>query len=281
METNLLMQGVGCGGRRALAALLFALTAVPGIAHAETGIERMEIYPLSRDPVPLTIAAERQGDDVIVRATLRFANECLAATGFDAIDHALEPMRLTGSHLVMLRARVAKDGCPDMYAPVEQAAVLRIRQAREVRQVVLLDEIAGRHPAVAVVTPSAGDATGAVPAVPGPALLPLAAASFTPALDLRMRIRVPDDCVARDFRIEIVEGRSATASGQSVPLVPLWVLIIGDHPRCGSSGADKEIDVQASLRSIILQGRELWLVNALLAPDTGTPRIFTPLAAGR
>jgi hypothetical protein len=281
METNLLMQGVGCGGRRVLAALLFALAAAPGVANAETGIERMEVYPLSRDPIPLTIAAERQGDDVIVRATLRFGNECLAAAGFDAIDLALEPMRLTGSHLVMLRARVAKDGCPDMYAPVEQAAVLRIRQAREVRQVVLLDAISGRHPAVAVVTQSAGNATGAVPAVPGPALLQLTAASLTPALDLRMRIKVPGDCVARDIRIEIVEGRSATASGQAVPLVPLWVIVLADHPRCGSGSTDKEIDVQASLRSLILQGRELWLVNALPAPDTGTPRIFTRLATGR
>jgi len=190
-------------------------------------------------------------------------------------------MRLTGSHLVMLRARVAKDGCPDMYAPVEQAAILRIRQAREVRQVVLLDEVAGQHPAVAVVTPSAGDAAGAIPAAPGPALLQLTAASLTPELQLRMRLKVPGGCVARDIRIEIVEGRSATASGQAVPLVPLWVLILGDHPRCGSGGADNEIDVQASLRSIILRGRELWLVNALQAPDTGAPRIFTPLATGR
>jgi hypothetical protein len=280
METNILMQGVGCGGRRALAALLFALATAPGVANAETGIERMEIYPLSRDPAPLTIAAERQGDDVIVRATLRFGNECLASVGFDAIDYALEPMRLTGSHLMILRARVAKDGCPDMYAPVERAAVLRIRQAREVRQVVLLDEVAGRHPAVAVVTQSAGNATGAVPAVPGPALLQLTAASLSPELQLRTRIKVPGDCVAQDFRIKIVEGRSATASGQVVRLVPLWVLVLGDHPRCGSGSADKEVDVQASLRSVILQGRELWLVNALPAPDTGTPRIFTRLATG-
>jgi hypothetical protein len=76
METNLLMQGVGCGGRRVLAALLFALAAAPGTANAETGIERMEVYPLSRDPVPLTIAAAQQGEDVMLSEKLRFENEC-------------------------------------------------------------------------------------------------------------------------------------------------------------------------------------------------------------
>ncbi|MGB9369941.1 MAG: hypothetical protein WCE79_28445 [Xanthobacteraceae bacterium] len=97
--------------------------------------------------------------------------------------------------------------------------------------------------------------------------------------DLRVRLAVPESCSPRDLAIEIIEGRSVTASGQAVAPIPLWILVLADRPDCQSAPASRVIDLRAALRSLVLQGRELWLVNALVSHGSA-PRLFTRLGPG-
>jgi hypothetical protein len=264
------------------AALLFACLAASSAARAQAmiAVDVVEVYALSRDPLPLTLVAQRSVNDIAIHATVRFANECLSRVGFDPIYRDLAPLRLTGTRLLLMRAGRAPEGCPDMYAPVERSFVLRMPDAADVRQIVLLDEIAGRHPAIVAVLQSSSPATDGTLARSAGALPLLSAATLSSSMDLRLRVALPDRCSPRDIAIEIVEGRSSAAAGQAATAIPLWVLVRTDSAACQAGVADRHVDAQVSLRSLILQNRQLWLVNTLLPSGGGAPRLFTRLEPG-
>ena len=279
MESDLLIRRWWRAGSTLLPPILLLALSSPVGAQTTTTIEAVEVYALGQDPLPTAATAELSGDDVVLRATLRFGNDCLARTGFDPVYRDLAPLALTGTRLVLLRARRATDGCPDMFAPVERSVVMGLPQAREVRQLVLADEIAGRNPGVVTVAPSGSTDPAGMPARSAGTLPALATATVTAGLDLRMRVALPMGCAPRDVAIEIIEGRSVTRSGQPVTLIPLWILVLADRPSCQSAALGRMVDLQASLRSLVLQGRELWLVNALTT-DGSAPRLFTRLGPG-
>jgi hypothetical protein len=247
-------------------------------AHAEEAVSNAGVRALSTDPWPLAVTAARSGNDIVLRGTLQFTNDCIAQTGFDAIYRDLAPLPLTGTRLVLLRARRAPQGCPDIFAPVTRAFALRMARAEEVRQVVLLDEVASRHPAV--ITPSGTDpAAGGETVQPAGALRPLARAELTPQLDLRFQMALPAGCSARDVAIEIVEGRGVTIARQSVTPVPLWVMVLTDGAACQADGrADRATELVTSLRSLVLRDRRLYMVNPLLPPGAAEPQLFVPPA---
>ena len=158
------------------AALLVCYSSAIGVVHAEAAVSKLEVHALSSDPWPLAVTAARSGNDILLRGTVQFANDCLAQTGFDPIYRDLAPLQLTGTRLVLLRARRAPQGCPDMFAPVTRPLALRMARAEEVRQIVLLDEVAGRHPAIVIPSDSAAIDVGGDLVQPAGALRPLASA---------------------------------------------------------------------------------------------------------
>lgn len=262
------------------AALLVWHDAAIGMVHAEAAVSKVEVYALSADPWPLALTAARSGNDIVLRGAIQFANDCLAQTGFDPIYRDLAPLQLTGTRLVLLRARRAPQGCPDMFAPVTRPLALRMVRAEEVRQIVLLDEVAGRHPAVVIPSEPAAAAAGGEPVQSAGALRPLAKAEITSGLDFRFQVALPPGCSPRDVAIEIIEGRGVSAARESVTPVPLWVTVLTDGVACQSDApADRATEVAASLRSLILRNRRLHLVNPLLHPGAPEPRLLVPLAA--
>jgi hypothetical protein len=262
------------------AALLVCHDTTIGMVHAEAVVSKVEVYAQSADPWPLAVTAARSGNDIVLRGTIQFANDCLAQTGFDPIYRDLAPLQLTGTRLVLLRARRAPQGCPDIFEPVTRPLALRMARAEEVRQIILLEEVAGRHPAVVIPSEPAPTTAGGEPVQPAGALRPLAKAEMTSALDLRFQIALPPGCSPRDVSIKIIEGRGVTAAKQSVTPVPLWVMVLTDGVACQSGApADGAIELAAPLRSLILQNRQLHLVNPLLPPGTPEPRLLVPLAA--
>jgi hypothetical protein len=247
-------------------------------AEAVTNVEVVEVRALSSDPWPVAISATRSQNDIVLDATVRFTNECVAQAGFEPIYRDLASVRLTGTRLLLLRARRAPQGCPDIYAPVTRPFVLRIPNAEGVRQVVLLDEVVGRQPTVITPSETNASAVGGVPVVPAGALPLLTKADITSALDLRFQITLPPGCSPRDVAIEMVEGRGITASGEAVTPVPLWVLVLTDRAVCqANTAAGSVTELAASLRSLVLRGRQLRLVNPLLSTGALEPRLFTPL----
>jgi hypothetical protein len=262
------------------AALLLSHHVNFATARAEpvTNVEVVEVRALGGDPWPLAISATRSQNDIVLQATVRFTNDCVAQTGFDPIYRDLASARLTGTRLLLLRARRAPQGCPDIYAPVARPFVLRMPNAEGVRQVVLLDEVSGRQPTV--ITPSAADASpvGGVAVTPAGALRLLTKADVTPALDLRFQIALPPGCSPRHVAIEMIEGRGVTAAGESVTPVQLWVMVLTDEVACqANTAAGQETELAVSLRSLLLRGRQLRLVNPLLPTGAPEPRLFTPL----
>jgi hypothetical protein len=167
-----------------------------------------------------------------------------------------------------------------MYAPVERSVVVRMPGGADVRQIVLLDEIAGRFPAIIPVLQSSGSVTDGMLATSAGALPPLAAATLSPSMDLRVRAALPERCSPREIAIEIIEGRSSAVSGRAAAAIPLWVLLRADSAACQLGPSDSPVDAQASLRSLIIQNRVLWMVNTLLSSGGGEPKLFTRLAPG-
>jgi hypothetical protein len=261
------------------AALLLWHDTVIGAVHGEAVVSNVEVHSLSVDPWPLALTAARSGGDIVLHGTIQFANDCLAQTGFDSSYRDLSPLQLTGTRLVLLRGRRSPQGCPDIFAPVTRPLALHLAHAEEVRQILLLQEVAGRHPAVVV--PSEPPATGArgEPVQAAGALRPLVKAEITSELDFRFQVNLPPGCSPRDVALEIIEGRGVTAARQSVTPVPLWVLVLTDGVACQSDArADAATDLAASLRSLILRDRRLYLVNPLLPPGAPEPRLLVPLA---
>jgi hypothetical protein len=247
-------------------------------AEAVTNVEVVEVHALSSDPWPLAVSATRSQNDIVLRAMVRFTNDCLARAGFEPTYRDLASVRLTGTRLLLLRARRAPQGCPDIFAPVARPFVLRMPNAGGVRQVVLLDEVSGRQPAVITPSETNDSPVGGEPVVPAGALPLLTKADITSALDLRFQMTLPQGCSPRDVHIEMVEGRGITASGESVTPVPLWVLVLTDRVVCqADAAAGYATELAASLRPLVLRGRQLRLVNPLLATGALEPRLFTPL----
>lgn len=262
------------------AALLLCHSPAIGVVQAEATVTKLKIHALSSDPWPLTVTAARSGNDILLRGTVQFSNDCLAQTGFDPIYRDLSPLQLTGTRIVLLRARRAPQGCPDLFAPVTRPLALRITRAEEVRQIVLLDEVAGRHPAVVIPSDSAAIEVGADLMQPAGALRPLASARIKSGLDLGFKISLPPGCSPNDVAIEVIEGRGVTAARQSVTSVPLWVMILTDGIACQSDApADSATELVTSLQSLILRNRQAHLVNPLLPPSAAAPQLFVPLAA--
>jgi hypothetical protein len=262
------------------AALLVWHDIAIGMVQAEAAVSKVEVYALSTDPWPLALAAARSGNDIVLSGTFQFANDCLAQTGFDPIYRDLAPLQLTGTRLVLLRARRAPQGCPDMFAPVTRPLALRMGRAEEVRQIVLLDEVAGRHPAVIIPSDLAATAADGELVQPAGALRPLAKAEITSEHDLRFQVALPPGCSPRDIAIEIIEGRGVTVARQSVTPVPLWVMVLTDGVACQSDApADRATELAVSLQSLILRNRRLHLVNPLLPPGAPEPRLLVPLVA--
>jgi hypothetical protein len=250
----------------------------PARAEAVMSVEVVEVHALGSDPWPLAASATRSQSDIVLRAMVRFTNDCLAQAGFEPIYRDLASARLTGTRLLLLRARRAPQGCPDIYAPVVRPFVLRVPNAEGVRQVVLLDEVSGRQPAIVTPSETNDSPVGGEPVVPAGALPLLTKAEITPALDLRFQVTLPPGCSPRDVAIEMVEGRGVTASGESVTPVQLWVMVLTDRAACQANvAAGDETELAASLRSLVLRGRQLRLVNPLLPTGVPEPRLFTPL----
>jgi hypothetical protein len=262
------------------AALLVWHDAAIGSANAEAAVTKVEVRALSTSPKPLDVTGVRSGNDIVLRGTIQFANDCLAQTGFNPIYRDLAPLQLTGARLVLLEAKRAPQGCPDIFAPVTRPLALRLPRAEEVRQIVLFDEVAGRHPAVVLPSESTSTEVGGETVQPAGALQPLAGAAIKSGLDFGFRIALPPGCSPQDVAIEIIEGRGVTAAQRAVTQVPLWVMVLTDGPGCQSDRrADSTTELVASLRSLVLRNRQLYLANPLLPPGAAEPRLFFPLTA--
>lgn len=261
------------------AALLVWHDTVIGALRGEAAVSNVEVHSLSTDPWPLALAAARSGSDIVLRGTIQFTNDCLAQTGFDPIYRDLSPLQLTGTRLVLMPARRAPQGCPDIFAPVTRPLALQMAHAEGVRQILLLQEVAGRHPAVVIPSEAPATAASGEPVQAAGALRPLVKAEITAGLEFRFQVELPPGCSPRDVALEIIEGRGVTADRQSVTPVPLWVLVLTDGVACQSDArADRATELSASLRSLILRDRRLYLVNPLLPTGAPEPRLLVPLA---
>jgi hypothetical protein len=282
METKVLKPTRLRCSKRSFGLLLSALPLLYGLAgsapsRAQDVVSSVHIYALSSGPWPVELAAARAGEDIVIRGTARFPNDCVAQAGFDAFYRDLAPLASTGTRLLLLRGRRSPQGCPDIDAPVTRPFALRLPRAGMVEQIVLLDEVAGQQPTI--LRPS-GDFGAPGEAVRDAGRLqPLAAAEMHPGPELRFRIGLPPGCTVRDVTIEIIEGRGVTASGAALSPIPLWIMAVTQPAACQ---VDAEIGHSAemivSLQSVILQGRAAWLVNPLLSPSNGKPRLFTRIS---
>jgi len=250
-----------------------------GAVHGEVAVSNVEVHSLSTDPWPLALTAARSGSNIVLRGTIQFTNDCLAQAGFESIYRDLSPLQLTGTRLVLLRARRAPQGCPDIFAPVTRPLALQLEHAEEVRQILLLQEVAGRHPAVVIPSEQPATVAGGEPVQAAGALRPLVKAEITSGLDFRFQVNLPPGCSPGDVALEIIEGRGVTATRQSVTPVPLWLLVLTDGVACQSDArTDRATELAASVRSLILRDRRLYLVNPLLPPGAPEPRLLVPLA---
>jgi hypothetical protein len=76
----------------------------------------------------------------------------------------------------------------------------------------------------------------------------------------------------------MVEGRSVTASGEAISPIPLWVLVLADAPACQVEPTiDQTTEIVVSLRSVILENRQLLMVNPLFPNGAASPELFTRL----
>ena len=210
-------------------------------------MNNVEVNALINDPWPLAVTAARSGNDIILRGTIQFTNDCLAQAGFDPLYRDLAPVRSTGTRLLLLRARAAPQGCPDIFAPVTRPLALRMARAEEVRQIVLLDDMAGRLPAVVIPAEPPTRETRGDPVQPAGALWPLAKAEIASGPDLRFQVALPPGCSPQDVAIAILEGRGVTAARQSATPAPLWVMVLTDGAACQSDvGSDRPTEFEAS-----------------------------------
>jgi hypothetical protein len=261
------------------AALLVWHDTIMGAVHGEVAVSNVEVHSLSTDPWPLALTAARSGSNIVLRGTIQFTNDCLAQAGFESIYRDLSPLQLTGTRLVLLRARRAPQGCPDIFAPVTRPLALQLEHAEEVRQILLLQEVAGRHPAVVIPSEQPATVAGGEPVQAARALRPLVKAEITSGLDFRFQVNLPPGCSPGDVALEIIDGRGVTATRQSVTPVPLWLLVLTDGVACQSDArADRATELAASVRSLILRDRRPYLVNPLLPPGAPEPRLLVPLA---
>ena len=284
METDLLIHRRPARlARGSLGLLLVALAlsydARDREAFAQTVVTSVDIHALRGDPWPIAVSATRSGDNVLLRGTARYPNDCVAQTGFDAIYRDLAPLRSTGTRLLLLRGRRSPQGCPDIDSPVTRAFELRVPRAGEVQQLVLLDETGGQQPTI--VTLAAGAVAGGGDAVQAAGmLLPLASAEVRSRTELRFHMALPPGCSPQNVAIEMVEGRSVTASREAISPIPLWVLVLTDAAACRADPAtDQATEFVVSLRSLILENRQLLMVNPLWPPGAANPELFSRLAS--
>jgi hypothetical protein len=261
------MKTLSGGCRLAAAVLLVSVFGSMSASAAGHAIAITSVASLTNVPQLQAVKVVTTPAGPGLAVTAEFMNDCLAVAGLRLEYFDLASPSLPTIRVLLLRQQPTPQGCPDIFAPVTSRVVGAFRDELPVEQIAFLDHRSGSEPLLLVPAEVVGNEAAAdlsIEELYEKVFFPTLTAEFVSGASgpaLRLAAMLPVGCNINDVTADVVEGRS-TLEGREVSPIPLWIIVkVSSGAHCTTNAQLESVDLILSLQNLVLQGRQIRLVN--------------------